>query len=122
MDAPLHPTDQTLSSYGLGKLDDRSAEAVNEHLEECPDCRKRVAEMSADSFLDRVRDAQKPRTAPTSGTSQAGADLGATRARARLGTSPATRSRRGWPTTPITRSSGSSAGAAWASSTSPTTR
>ena len=31
----LHPTDQTLSSYGLGKLDDRSAEAVNKHLEQC---------------------------------------------------------------------------------------
>ena len=60
MNAPrfIHPTDQTLSSYGLGKLDDGSAEAVNEHLEQCPDCRKRVAEMSADSFLERVRDAQ----------------------------------------------------------------
>ena len=34
------------------------AEAVNTHLEQCPDCRKRVAEMSADSFLGRVRDAQ----------------------------------------------------------------
>ena len=55
-----HPTDQTLSSYGLGKLDDDSAEAVNQHLEQCPDCRKRVAEMSADSFLGRIRDAQKP--------------------------------------------------------------
>ena len=32
----LHPTDQTLSSFGLGKLDDASAEAVNEHLEQCP--------------------------------------------------------------------------------------
>ena len=30
-----HPTDQTLSSYGLGKLDDRAAEAVNEHLILC---------------------------------------------------------------------------------------
>jgi len=31
MDAPeaLHPTDQTLSSYGLGKLDAASAESVN---------------------------------------------------------------------------------------------
>jgi serine/threonine protein kinase len=66
MDA-LHPTDQTLSSYGLGKLDDPSAEAVNKHLEACPDCRKRVAEMSSDSFLDRVRDAQKQ-----GGPSQAG--------------------------------------------------
>jgi len=60
MNAPpcIHPSEQTLSSYGLGKLDDSSAEAVNEHLEQCPDCRKRVAEMSADSFLERVRDAQ----------------------------------------------------------------
>jgi hypothetical protein len=62
MNAPtsLHPTDQTLSSYGLGKLDDILAEAINTHLEQCPDCRKRVAEMSADSFLQRVRNAQAP--------------------------------------------------------------
>ena len=59
----LHPTDQTLSSFGLGKLDDRSAEAVNQHLEECSDCRKRVSEMSSDSFLDRVRVAQAYRSA-----------------------------------------------------------
>ena len=57
MDA--HPTDQTLSSYGLGKLDEASAESVNQHLEGCLDCRRRVAEMSSDSFLDRVRDARK---------------------------------------------------------------
>src|SRR5262245_31419028 len=55
----LHPTDQTLRAYGLGKLDDRLAEEVNEHLMECSECRKRVAEMPADSFLQRVRDAQK---------------------------------------------------------------
>jgi serine/threonine protein kinase len=54
----LHPTDETLSSYGLGKLEDASAEAVYKHLEQCPDCRKRVAEVSADSFLGRIRDAQ----------------------------------------------------------------
>ena len=66
----LHPTDQTLGSYGLGRLDDRSAEAVNKHLEECPDCRQRVAETSADSFLDRVRDAQKGAGASLFGASQ----------------------------------------------------
>ena len=54
----LHPTGQTLSSYGLGKLDDTLAEAVNKHLEQCPVCRQRVAEMSADSFLKGVRAAQ----------------------------------------------------------------
>ena len=54
-----HPTEQTLNSYGLGKLDDRLAEVVNRHLEQCPDCRKRAAETSADSFLGRIRSAQK---------------------------------------------------------------
>src|SRR3954454_5993188 len=60
MDAPpaLHPTDQTLATYGLGKLDDPSAESVHAHLEGCPDCRRRVAELSSDSFLGRLRDAQ----------------------------------------------------------------
>jgi len=44
MDAPqsLHPTDQTLSSYGLGKLADAPAEAVQKHLEECSDCQRRA--------------------------------------------------------------------------------
>ena len=62
MNAPqaLHPTDQTLSSYGLGKLDDGSAESVNQHLESCPDCRRRVADLSPDTFLGRLLDA-KPR-------------------------------------------------------------
>ncbi len=56
----LHPTDQTLSSYGLGKLDDAAAESVHQHLESCPECRRRVAELPSDSFLGRLQDA-KPR-------------------------------------------------------------
>jgi anti-sigma factor ChrR (cupin superfamily) len=60
MDAPpaTHPTDQTLSSYGLGKLDDAAADSVGRHLERCPACRRRVADLSPDSFLGRLRDAQ----------------------------------------------------------------
>jgi serine/threonine protein kinase len=54
----VHPTDQTLQSYGLGKLDDALAESVNKHLEDCATCQRRVAEMSSDSFLGRLRDAQ----------------------------------------------------------------
>ncbi len=56
--AAVHPSDQTLQSYGLGKLDDGPAEAVHEHLEQCPACRNRVAVLSPDSFLGRLRDAQ----------------------------------------------------------------
>ncbi len=57
VDAAVHPTEQTLSSFALGTLDDASSEAVNKHLEQCPDCRKWAGEMSTDSFLERVRGA-----------------------------------------------------------------
>ena len=53
--ASLHPTDQTLSAFGLGKLDEESAESVNRHLEECDHCQHRVAGMSSDSFLGRLQ-------------------------------------------------------------------
>ncbi len=65
MSAPptLHPSDQTLHAYGLGKLDDPTAESVNKHLESCGTCRRRVAELTSDSFLGRLREAQ-PRPDP----------------------------------------------------------
>jgi serine/threonine protein kinase/tetratricopeptide (TPR) repeat protein len=53
----VHPTDEILASYGLGKLDDASAESVGGHLEQCADCQRRVGELSSDSFLGRVREA-----------------------------------------------------------------
>jgi hypothetical protein len=54
-----HPNDQALRSYGLGKLDDATAESVSKHLESCSECQSRVAAMSSDSFLDLIRDAQE---------------------------------------------------------------
>jgi serine/threonine protein kinase len=53
--ATLHPTDQTLQAYGLGKLDDASAESVTKHLEDCESCERRVAELSSDEFLERLQ-------------------------------------------------------------------
>ena len=119
--ATQHPTDQTLIAYGLGKLDDRADADVNRAFGAVPECRKRVAEMSADSFLGRVRDAQKPgqscdvRSVTTRRDKELQSDQRPSCDDGR------TRSRRDWPTTPTTRSSGSSAGAAWAWSTWPTT-
>jgi serine/threonine protein kinase len=66
--ASLHPTDQTLHAFSLGKLDDRAADSVNRRVESCPDCERRVSEMSADSFLGRLRDAG-PRARPGSSDS-----------------------------------------------------
>src|SRR5262249_5445368 len=59
----VHPSDQALRSFGLGKLDDSSA-AVQEHLTRCPECRSRVAEVTSDTFLDRLRSAQGETTSP----------------------------------------------------------
>jgi eukaryotic-like serine/threonine-protein kinase len=54
-----HPSAETLRAYGLGTLDDTSAEAVHKHLEHCQECQRQVAEMSPDSFLGRLRDAKE---------------------------------------------------------------
>ena len=69
----VHPNDQNLQAYSLGKLDDASAESVSKHLGSCPDCERRVAEMSSDSFLGRLRVAKgSPGMSATGGRSQLG--------------------------------------------------
>jgi serine/threonine-protein kinase len=67
MDAPPseHPPGQVLDAFGLGKLDDWAAVAVSRHLESCPSCRRRVAELPADTFLDHFRGAEAGADAPT---------------------------------------------------------
>jgi formylglycine-generating enzyme required for sulfatase activity/serine/threonine protein kinase len=54
----IHPTDQTLRAYGVGKLYGSLAESVHSHLSDCGECRQRVAGLSADTFLGKLRDAQ----------------------------------------------------------------
>ena len=64
-----HPANETLVSYGLGKLDDTLAESVSQHLEQCDPCRRRVAELSSDSFVARLQNA-KPRQEPKPAATQ----------------------------------------------------
>ena len=52
-----HPSDQILQAYGVGELQSPLADSVNSHLEFCAGCRQRVAELCADTFLERLRDA-----------------------------------------------------------------
>jgi serine/threonine protein kinase len=56
-----HPPDDSLVAYGLGLLDDPAAADVARHLDGCPSCKRRVAELPADSFVGRMRDAVGPR-------------------------------------------------------------
>jgi serine/threonine protein kinase len=58
----LHPTHDTLVAFGLGKIDDARQEEVARHLKGCAECRGRVAELSGDSFIDRMRAAQRDQT------------------------------------------------------------
>ena len=70
--AALHPTDQVLNAYGLGKLDDSTAQSVDAHLSGCAECRRRVAEISSDTFLGRLRAAEVQPPANGSAVSMTG--------------------------------------------------
>jgi hypothetical protein len=65
----VHPTERTLHSYSLGRLDDTASESVSKHLQSCPKCQARVAEISSDSFLGRLRGAQAQRDKSATGWS-----------------------------------------------------
>ncbi len=73
--AAVHPNDQTLQAYSLGKLDEASAESVNKHLSSCSECEGRVAGMSPDSFLGRLREARGGPEMSATDRSQFGASL-----------------------------------------------
>jgi hypothetical protein len=59
----LHPGDETLRAYGLGKLDGDSAQRISEHLDSCVECLEKAHGLSSDdtytaSFLDRLKRAR----------------------------------------------------------------
>ena len=65
-----HPSQETLMAYGLGRLDDRSAGAIESHLENCSDCSQYLAGISADGFLAvfrRTHSSETEREASSSG-------------------------------------------------------
>jgi formylglycine-generating enzyme required for sulfatase activity/tRNA A-37 threonylcarbamoyl transferase component Bud32 len=85
---PPHPTDQILYDYGLGKLGDPDASAVDSHLEACDACRQRVSELSGDSFVGRLRDAGGRPDAPAPSAALGPPPSGGPKAPALAGTLP----------------------------------
>ena len=59
-----HPSADALKAFGLGKLDDASAEVVMNHLDLCEGCRQEVAALSGDDFLARLRQARGQSSTP----------------------------------------------------------
>jgi serine/threonine protein kinase/WD40 repeat protein len=59
-----HPSADTLKAFGLGKLDDSSSGVVMDHLDQCDECRNKVAALSGDDFLQRLREAHSRSSTP----------------------------------------------------------
>lgn len=51
------PSYAVLTDFGLGKLDAVSADTISQHLEACANCQQRVASISGDTFVERLREA-----------------------------------------------------------------
>ncbi len=59
MNAPTtSPPHESLKAFGLGLLDDASAQALYRHLETCPACRRQAKAVSGDDFLLRLQRAR----------------------------------------------------------------
>jgi serine/threonine protein kinase/tetratricopeptide (TPR) repeat protein len=51
-----HPTHDQLSDFGLGRMHDADAAAIESHLTECEPCRKVVEELPSDSLVSLLQD------------------------------------------------------------------
>jgi tetratricopeptide (TPR) repeat protein/tRNA A-37 threonylcarbamoyl transferase component Bud32 len=54
-DISTHPSARALALFGHGKLSEAQATTVAAHLERCAECREAVANLSADSFLEKLQ-------------------------------------------------------------------
>ena len=72
--AITHPSADSLKAFGLGQLDDASAEAVMSHLDVCPECCRGVANAAGDGFLERLRAAHSRSGTPQAVTKSATAN------------------------------------------------
>jgi serine/threonine protein kinase len=69
----VHPSEDALRAFALGKLDDATSSVLMSHLDGCPDCCKFLAALSGDDFLNRLRQAQSRSSTPAPAKSLADA-------------------------------------------------
>ncbi len=62
--AAVHPSVEVLRALGSGKLNDAAVATVVNHLETCNDCQARLASLSGDAFLARLRAAHRSSDSP----------------------------------------------------------
>jgi serine/threonine protein kinase len=75
-----HPSEQTLRAYSVGKLYGSLADSVQSHLSGCGECRRRAAEISADTLPGALRDAHaRPDSPAPVGLSMIEGNLGSTK-------------------------------------------
>lgn len=51
------PDRPALEDFGLGRIDDQALATIGAHVETCVECRRVVANLAADSFVGRLREA-----------------------------------------------------------------
>jgi anti-sigma factor RsiW len=54
-----HPTPQQLEAFGLGRLDEAEALALESHLADCPRCSEALEQLPADNFVAGLRGAME---------------------------------------------------------------
>jgi formylglycine-generating enzyme required for sulfatase activity/serine/threonine protein kinase len=69
----VHPSEDALRAFALGKVDDTTSSVLMSHLDGCPDCCKFLAALSGDDFLNRLRQAQDRSSTPAPARSLADA-------------------------------------------------
>jgi serine/threonine protein kinase len=60
----VHPSEDALRAFALGKVNDSTSSMLMSHLDGCPECCKVIAALSGDDFLDRLRQAQGRSSTP----------------------------------------------------------
>src|SRR5438067_9211050 len=64
-----HPSSEKLADFGLGCLSEADSQVIELHLADCEECRKKLDDIPADSFVSLVQASASDTQAGASGSS-----------------------------------------------------